>query len=197
MPNGRREYTYLLKRCGCLFINRPLYLNFFNCPLRYLSHSSLLPHWISQYVLSVPPTHTIAARSKSQIDMHCQVELGQYYNSRPVGEGLCVVIHFKSWECSYRWRSLWMKCLLCPSLFTETWGTWRSDLTQKSALGHWLWLTTAHRCHSIWYSKVWIQLKGRQLKALKPFLCQTLRYCVDSRKYPVTSSANMTNFLQT
>lgn len=124
VANRRREHTCLLKWYGCLFINRPLYLNFFNCPLRYLSHSSLLPLWISQYVLSVPPTHTIAARSKSQIDMHCQVELGQYYNSRPVGEGLCVVIHFKSWECSYRWRSLRMKCLLCPSVFTETWGTW-------------------------------------------------------------------------
>lgn len=145
----RREYTDLLRLCGCSYINRPLYLNFFNCLLRYTniylialrSHTEK-----SQYVLSVPPTHTTAARSKSQIAMHCQVEPGQYYNSRSVGEGLCVVIHFKSWECSYGWRSPWMKCLLCPSVFTRTPGTrelWFN--TKECLIGHWhrLWLTTA------------------------------------------------------
>lgn len=66
--------------------------------------------------------------------MHCQVELGQYYNSRSVGEELCVVIHFKSWECSYRWRSLWMKCLLCPSVFTESRGTWEFWFNTKECL---------------------------------------------------------------
>lgn len=99
---------------------------------KYLSHSSLL--WkLSESICAQPPpprapphthTHTLAARSKSQKAMHCQVELGQYYNSQCVSEGLCVVIHFRSWECSNRARSLWIKCLPCPSLFTETHAIW-------------------------------------------------------------------------
>ena len=143
-------------------------------------------------------THT-HPRSKSQIAMHCQVEPGQYYNSRSVGEGLCEVIHFKSAECSYRWRSPWMKCVLCPSVFTHTRGTWESWFNTKECLRT---LTPPPRnnprCQSIWYSKVWIQLKGCQLKALRPFLCQKLRtlwqreiFCSERRPFSSEFSSRL------
>lgn len=104
-----RASTYNDKRkkrinlfAGCLFIYSRLLLNFFNCLLRSPSLSSSLPHWVSQYVLNVPPTQTIAARSQSQKDMHCQEgSILQFPISR--WRGVCVVIHFKSSECPYRW----------------------------------------------------------------------------------------------
>lgn len=89
-------------------------------PFRSLSGSSRLPHRVSQYVLNVPPTQAISARSQSHNDMHCEEQRGQYYNSRSVGEGVRAVIHSKSSECSSRWRSLWIKSLICPPVFTET-----------------------------------------------------------------------------
>lgn len=94
-----------------------------NCLFRSVSGSSRLPHRVSQYVLNVPPTQVISTRSQSHNDTHCQEQRGQYYNSRSVGEGVCAVIHSKSSECSSRWRSLRIKSLICPTVFTETWGT--------------------------------------------------------------------------
>lgn len=135
MGDKIREYTCLLQEGDCLFINTPLHPSFFSYS-RESANIYLIAlcseNWASQYVLSPPlpgpppptHTHTLAARSKSQKAMHCQVELGQYYNSQCVSEGLCVVIHFRSSECSNRARSLWIKCLPCPSLFTETHAIW-------------------------------------------------------------------------
>lgn len=52
---------------------------------KYLSHSSPPSAWVSQYLLSVPPTQT-HSQIKEWERSHCQAAMGQYSNAQSVGE---------------------------------------------------------------------------------------------------------------
>lgn len=103
-PNRRREENTPTdwNNVAVMPIKRTLYLNFFNWLLKYTNIYLLFTPTLNKSICAHFFSHTHTQLLPDQRALHCQVELGQYYNSQSVGEGLCVVIHFKSCKCSYR-----------------------------------------------------------------------------------------------